>query len=70
MKKIFIAVLISGVWTFSQALEGIWESLAARWSVLLPAETYSAENLHEYINGAAELFRAYDVVEAVTATFF
>ncbi|MDZ7370271.1 MAG: hypothetical protein ONB12_03770 [candidate division KSB1 bacterium] len=70
MKKIFIASLIVSQWTFSRAQEGIWESLAARWNVLLPVETYSAENLHEYINGAADLFRAYDVVEAVTATFF
>jgi hypothetical protein len=39
------------------------------WDVLYAPEHYTAENLHEYIDGAAELYRRYDLQEMVTATY-
>ena len=39
------------------------------WTFEFPAEIYYSDNLHEYINGQAELFKQYDVVEMATAAY-
>jgi hypothetical protein len=39
------------------------------WDFLYAPEHYTAENLHEYIDGAAELYQRYDLNEMMTATY-
>lgn len=39
------------------------------WDYLFPPEHYTPETLHEYINGAAELYRRYDLAKMETATY-
>lgn len=39
------------------------------WNILYPPETYTPETLHEYINGAADLYLRYDLLEAQTAVY-
>ena len=43
--------------------------LAPDWSQEFPPEIYHPNNLHDYINGQAELFNQYDFVEMVTAYY-
>ena len=45
------------------------EQFQSGWRYDFEPETFSAETLHEYINGEAELYRQFDVVEAATASY-
>jgi hypothetical protein len=43
--------------------------LAPDWSLEFAPDIYHPENLHDYINGQAELFKQYEFVEMVTAYY-
>lgn len=39
------------------------------WTYEFEPEMYAADNLHEYINGEAELYKRYDVIDMATASY-
>jgi hypothetical protein len=59
-----------GVAGGTQSLEDSIARLTPKdWTLAETADTFSAENLYERINGRAELYLSYDVVSLTTATF-
>jgi hypothetical protein len=54
---------------FSLAAGDIFPVAVRGWSIAAPAAHYTPENLHEYIDGASELYISYGFVELVSCRY-
>lgn len=70
MKRLFVALIFYAAGAIAEVIDYLPPpDFAPGWTHEFAPQVYEADNLHEYINGQAELYQRYDVVEVATAAY-